>query len=114
MIKHLLIVGGVGHSTTYLYDNIARHPVYKDCLEIGVSEAHRDSPVPIGHGQTISQPTLVLYMTEQLKPGGIMIIPVGDSRVQELLRVTKDLDDSVEKERIELVRFVPLVGKYEI
>ena len=29
-------------------------------------EAHRDDPVPIGHGQTISQPYIVGYMTEAL------------------------------------------------
>ncbi|MGI6467188.1 MAG: protein-L-isoaspartate(D-aspartate) O-methyltransferase [Sphaerochaetaceae bacterium] len=28
--------------------------------------AHIDAPLPIGHGQTISQPSLVLYMSEQL------------------------------------------------
>ena len=33
--------------------------------------AYRDSPLPIGHGQTISQPYIVAYMTEaaQLKAG---------------------------------------------
>ena len=30
-------------------------------------EAHRDSPVPIGHGQTISQPYIVGYMTAALR-----------------------------------------------
>lgn len=30
-------------------------------------EAHRDHPVPIGHGQTISQPYIVGYMTEALR-----------------------------------------------
>jgi protein-L-isoaspartate(D-aspartate) O-methyltransferase len=30
-------------------------------------EAHRDCPVPIGHGQTISQPYIVGYMTEALR-----------------------------------------------
>ena len=34
------------------------------------SQAYRDSPLPIGHGQTISQPYIVAYMTEilQIKP----------------------------------------------
>jgi protein-L-isoaspartate(D-aspartate) O-methyltransferase len=31
------------------------------------SRAYRDSPLPIGHGQTISQPYIVAYMTEQLR-----------------------------------------------
>jgi protein-L-isoaspartate(D-aspartate) O-methyltransferase len=30
--------------------------------------AYQDRPLPIGHGQTISQPYIVAYMTEQLNP----------------------------------------------
>lgn len=30
--------------------------------------AYADRPLPIGHGQTISQPFIVAFMTEQLKP----------------------------------------------
>jgi protein-L-isoaspartate(D-aspartate) O-methyltransferase len=30
--------------------------------------AYADSPLPIGHGQTISQPYIVAFMTEQLRP----------------------------------------------
>ncbi len=32
------------------------------------SEAYRDCPLPIGHDQTISQPYIVGFMTEQLEP----------------------------------------------
>jgi protein-L-isoaspartate(D-aspartate) O-methyltransferase len=31
-------------------------------------EAYEDGPLPIGHGQTISQPYIVAFMTEQLRP----------------------------------------------
>jgi len=31
--------------------------------------AYADTPLPIGHGQTISQPFIVAYMTELLNPG---------------------------------------------
>jgi protein-L-isoaspartate(D-aspartate) O-methyltransferase len=31
-------------------------------------DAYSDSPLPIGHGQTISQPYIVAFMTEQLRP----------------------------------------------
>jgi protein-L-isoaspartate(D-aspartate) O-methyltransferase len=34
------------------------------------SEAYDDNPIPIGHGQTISQPYIVAYMTEALELGG--------------------------------------------
>ena len=32
------------------------------------SEAYEDHPLPIGHGQTISQPYIVAFMTEKLAP----------------------------------------------
>jgi protein-L-isoaspartate(D-aspartate) O-methyltransferase len=32
-----------------------------------VGQAYTDSPLPIGHGQTISQPYIVAFMTEQLR-----------------------------------------------
>jgi len=35
-------------------------------------EAYNDYPLPIGHGQTISQPYIVAYMTDVLKPGSKM------------------------------------------
>jgi protein-L-isoaspartate(D-aspartate) O-methyltransferase len=41
-------------------------------------EAYGDSPLPIGHGQTISQPYIVGYMTEILKPRpGLKVLEVG-------------------------------------
>lgn len=40
--------------------------------------AYRDTPLPIGHGQTISQPYMVAYMTElfELKPGA-KVLEIG-------------------------------------
>ena len=32
------------------------------------ARAYQDHPLPIGHGQTISQPYIVAFMTEQLRP----------------------------------------------
>ena len=32
------------------------------------AESYTDGPLPIGHGQTISQPFIVAFMTEQLRP----------------------------------------------
>jgi len=41
-------------------------------------EAHQDHPVPIGHGQTISQPYVVAFMTEALGlEGGETVLEVG-------------------------------------
>ncbi len=43
-----------------------------------LSEAYGDYPLPIGHGQTISQPTTVMMMTQalELKPGD-KVLEVG-------------------------------------
>jgi len=40
--------------------------------------AYDDSPLPIGLGQTISQPYIVAYMTEQLEPHpGMKVLEIG-------------------------------------
>lgn len=40
--------------------------------------AYLDRPLPIGHGQTISQPFMVAYMTEIIEPGpGKKVLEVG-------------------------------------
>jgi protein-L-isoaspartate(D-aspartate) O-methyltransferase len=43
-----------------------------------VSQAYEDYPLPIGHGQTISQPYIVAFMTEALSlRGGETVLEVG-------------------------------------
>ena len=44
---------------------VARHKFVPDRL---LRRAYSDGPLPIGYGQTISQPYIVAYMTEMLKP----------------------------------------------
>ena len=42
------------------------------------ARAYEDSPLPIGHGQTISQPYIVAFMTEQLAPQpGQRVLEIG-------------------------------------
>lgn len=42
------------------------------------SQAYADRPLPIGHGQTISQPYMVAYMTQVVAPGpGKRILEIG-------------------------------------
>ena len=42
------------------------------------ASAYADRPLPIGHGQTISQPFIVAYMTETVRPGpGRKILEIG-------------------------------------
>ncbi|MRR31541.1 protein-L-isoaspartate(D-aspartate) O-methyltransferase, partial [bacterium] len=44
---------------------VPRHELVPEALR---SRAYDDSPLPIGYGQTISQPYVVAFMTEQLQP----------------------------------------------
>lgn len=49
-------------------------------------------------------------LTEQLAPGGRLVIPVGSRFAQELLLVDKDKDGHLHERRTIGVAFVPLVG----
>ena len=52
-------------------------------------------------------------LVTQLKPGGIMIIPVGNPFfAQSLMMVTKEADGSVKTRHLLPVRFVPLTGEH--
>ena len=50
-------------------------PRHRFVPEHYLGDAYRDTPLPIGHGQTISQPYIVAYMTEILavKPGDCVL-----------------------------------------
>ena len=53
-------------------------PRHRFVPERHLRDAYRDTPLPIGHGQTISQPYIVAYMTEVLavRPGG-RVLEIG-------------------------------------
>lgn len=52
-------------------------------------------------------------LIDQLSPGGRMIIPIGSPHRQDLFAIDKSIDGQLEKTVLEVVRFVPLKGKYE-
>jgi protein-L-isoaspartate(D-aspartate) O-methyltransferase len=55
--------------------NVPRHLFVPENLQ---NRAYDDSPLPIGAGQTISQPYIVAYMTEQLEPTpGMKVLEIG-------------------------------------
>lgn len=50
-------------------------------------------------------------LIEQLKPGGIIVIPIGSPyQTQTLMKVTKDEDGNIRTQRDLPVRFVPMTG----
>ena len=55
--------------------NVPRHLFVPEEMQ---SHAYDDIPLPIGFGQTISQPYIVAFMTEQLQPvPGMKILEIG-------------------------------------
>ena len=60
---------------------------------------------------TAGAPGIPQSLVDQLKPGGIMVIPVGNDKQQQMLRVVKDLDGKIKKKAYDYFSFVPLVGK---
>src|SRR6186997_889486 len=55
---------------------VPRHIFVDEALAI---RAYEDSPLPIGHGQTISQPWIVARMTELARNGGTLdrVLEIG-------------------------------------
>ena len=60
---------------------------------------------------TAGAPTVPQSLLQQLKIGGILIIPVGDDKTQTMLKIIKQSEDSCTKKDLGNFSFVPLVGK---
>jgi protein-L-isoaspartate(D-aspartate) O-methyltransferase len=61
---------------------------------------------------TAGTPTVPAPLVDQLKPGGMMVLPVGDSDSQTLRRILKRADGTTEQSESLPCRFVPLVGAH--
>ncbi|MBW7848203.1 MAG: protein-L-isoaspartate(D-aspartate) O-methyltransferase [Bacteroidales bacterium] len=59
---------------------------------------------------TAAAPEIPSALVEQLKTGGIMVIPYGNGDEQQMLRLTKQADGSLSEERFGTFRFVPMLG----
>jgi protein-L-isoaspartate(D-aspartate) O-methyltransferase len=70
MVKTQIVARGVSNAAVIeAMKKVPRHLFIPKEYE---DEAYNDYPLPIGHGQTISQPYIVAYMSEVLKPGSKM------------------------------------------
>jgi protein-L-isoaspartate(D-aspartate) O-methyltransferase len=59
-----------------------------------------------------SGPDVPRALLDQLAIGGRLVIPVGTSRAQQLVRVTRTAEDHHEREELGPVVFVPLIGAH--
>lgn len=58
---------------------------------------------------TAGAPKIPEQLIAQLKPGGIMIIPLGENEQQQMLRITKLEDGSLREEQFGSFSFVPML-----
>lgn len=97
----------------------ARENLKKAGMELLVTVIHADGTLGYPNNApydrilvTAAGPNIPKPLVEQLKIGGKLCIPVGESRYsQELIILTKT-HNGVKKEHICDVVFVPLIGKY--
>jgi protein-L-isoaspartate(D-aspartate) O-methyltransferase len=61
---------------------------------------------------TAGAPLVPKALVEQLKLMGVLIIPVGDSDKQKMLRITRTGSQKITKEEFDFFSFVPLLGKH--
>ena len=61
---------------------------------------------------TAGAPAVPEALKEQLKTGGIMVIPVGNTETQKMMRLIKGEDGNFMEEEHDYYRFVPLLGKH--
>ena len=60
---------------------------------------------------TAGAPAIPERLVEQLNPGGILVIPVGDARTQKMLRLVKNPTGDVSVQEYGSFSFVPLKGQ---
>lgn len=60
---------------------------------------------------TAGAPSVPSALIEQLSIGGILVIPVGDTDHQRMIKLTKMSEKQIYKEEFDYFRFVPLLGK---
>jgi protein-L-isoaspartate(D-aspartate) O-methyltransferase len=58
---------------------------------------------------TAAAPEIPQKLIEQLKPGGMMVIPVGSGDIQQMKRITKLENGSLKEEVFDHFSFVPMI-----
>lgn len=58
---------------------------------------------------TAAAPEIPGKLIDQLKPGGMMVIPLGSGDVQQMMRITKLKNESLKEEVFDYFSFVPMI-----
>lgn len=92
-----------------------RRAGYSDRVTVVVGDGTKGYPEKAPYDRivvTAAAPEPPKPLIEQLKPGGIMVIPVGDSFLQYLYVIEKKSDGTLDYKRVTPCLFVPLIGEY--
>lgn len=85
---------------------------YKANLKLGDGSKGWESEAPFDKIiVTAGAPKIPQSLINQLKIGGILIIPVGDEKNQIMHSIIKKIDGNVEVIPLQTFRFVPLIGQ---
>lgn len=60
---------------------------------------------------TAGAPVIPKSLLSQLKIGGKLVIPVGDTQTQRMIRVVREGEEEFTREEFDNFKFVPLLGK---
>lgn len=60
---------------------------------------------------TAGAPVIPQSLSGQLKKGGVMVIPVGNRSAQNMIKITKESEETLAKEVFDSFAFVPLLGE---
>jgi protein-L-isoaspartate(D-aspartate) O-methyltransferase len=58
---------------------------------------------------TAAAPTIPDKLLDQLRPGGKMVIPVGEGKIQQMMRINKDASGQIHEEIYDDFSFVPML-----
>jgi protein-L-isoaspartate(D-aspartate) O-methyltransferase len=87
------------------YDNLSIRT--GDGTEGWPEQAPFDAILVAAGGPSVPPP-----LREQLTIGGRLVIPVGEAREQQLMRITRTGEEAFETQKLEAVCFVPLIGAH--
>jgi protein-L-isoaspartate(D-aspartate) O-methyltransferase len=87
-------------------DAMRKIPRHRFVPEGLVERAYEDGPLPIGEGQTISQPYIVAWMTELIAPRpGVRVLEIGTGSGYQAAVLAECVDE------VDTIEVVPLLGR---